>query len=51
MRVPVPSSHFTKLARTLACSRRRIEESEEEGSASRPINRGFLRDINLISKR
>ena len=33
-RVPVPSSHFTKLARTLARSRRRIEESEGEGSAS-----------------
>ena len=33
-RVPVPSSHFTKLARTLARLRTKIEESEGEGSAS-----------------
>ena len=30
----MPSSHFTKLARTLARLRRRIEEGEGEGSAS-----------------
>ena len=33
-RVPVPSSHCTELARTLARLRRRIEESEGEGSSS-----------------
>ena len=33
-RVPVPSSHYTELVHTLARLRRRIEESEGQGSSS-----------------